>query len=270
MLAKIALRIAVQEALRGRTLAGDNVLDSQFAALDLGDDGSLRSDQDKPFISVFTEGGSGAIATGVFSFFEGSAIDLVLEAGVSASMMEFDQATGESVVVQGIPDTDAGFELLLDLMMRQVADALAAPDNEWAVCAAALFDRASTLTRARVGTKSGGTRIAAQEMRLTGDLIADPIDGQVAGTAFGNFLDLLEASERADLLAVRKQLLCALTGEMADWETVRRRLGISQDSLNALGISPATAEASDGGSTDFDLGQIEIAGITPVEVPDDP
>lgn len=55
-LIRIAARMAAVRALRGRTLVGDNVLDSQIGALDVGADGELRTEEDKPFISVYTHG----------------------------------------------------------------------------------------------------------------------------------------------------------------------------------------------------------------------
>ena len=56
MLGRIALRIAAVQALKGRTLVGDNVLDSRMTALDVDDDGNARTDEDRPFISLYESG----------------------------------------------------------------------------------------------------------------------------------------------------------------------------------------------------------------------
>ena len=55
-LTMMALRIAAVQALKaGGTLVGDNVLDSQISAIDQTADGQLRSDQQRPFIAVYTD-----------------------------------------------------------------------------------------------------------------------------------------------------------------------------------------------------------------------
>ena len=51
-LIRYAVRVAAVEAVRGRTLVAGNVLDSENGSLDVLADGTLRTDQDRPFSSI--------------------------------------------------------------------------------------------------------------------------------------------------------------------------------------------------------------------------
>lgn len=247
MLTRIALRIAVQEALRGATLAGANVLDSQFTALDLDNDGNLRIDQDRPFISVYTDGGRIGAGNGFLSLFgDDPTVELVIEAGISAAMVEADTETGATNIVGiGLPDTDANMEMSLDLMMRQVADALVA-EGGWADLARELMGDVQSVERSRVGQKQNGTRVAAQEMRITAGLLADPVKGSsLVGTTYAKFLAALAASSDPRLAKVKIAFETALAGIAADWQQVQRELGLTDGQSIALG--GRSVEAAAGG-----------------------
>lgn len=248
MLTRIALRIALQEALRGATLAGDNVLDSQFTALDLDADGNLRIDQDRPFISVYTDGGRIGAGNGFLSLFgDDPTVELVIEAGISAAMVEEDREKGiTNIIGIGLPDTDANMEISLDLMMRQVADALVAPDNAWADLARELMGNVSSIERSRIGQKQNGTRVAAQEVRIMAGLLADPAKGaDLTGTIYAKFLAALAASADARLHKIKTAFETALAGAAVDWKLVQRELGLTDGQSVALGGRPLVPTGSD-------------------------
>ncbi|MCR6672197.1 hypothetical protein [Devosia ginsengisoli] len=259
MLSRIALRVVVQEALRGATLAGANVLDSQFTALDLDADGALRTDQDRPFVSVYTDDGRGGAGNGFMSLFGDGTVQLVIEAGISAAMLERDSETGATVIVGlGLPDTDANMELTLDLMMRQVADRLTDPGNAWADLARELLGEVTSIERSRIGQKQNGTRVAAQELRITGGLLADPVKGaDLAGSTYAKFLAALAASSDSRLQKLKIAFETALAGTAVDWELVQRELGLTDGQSIALGGRPlATADGDDPAS--FESVTIEV------------
>lgn len=246
MLTRIALRVSVQEALRGATLAGGNVLDSQFAALDLDADGAMRTDQDRPFISVYTDGGRVGAGNGFLSLFgDEPTVELVIEAGISAAMLDQDPETGAtSIIGVGLPDTDANMELTLDLMMRQVADALVKPDSVWADIARELLGNVTNIERSRIGQKANGVRVAAQEVRIAAGLLADPVKGApLEGTTYEKFLAALADSGDARLLKVKQAFEAALAGTAADWELVQRELGLTDGQSGALGMRPLATDA---------------------------
>lgn len=252
MLTRIALRVAVQEALRDATLAGDNVLDSQFTALDLDADGSLRTDQDRPFISVYTDGGRIGAGNGFLSMFgDDPTVELVIEAGISAAMLEQDLETGvTNIIGVGLPDTDANMELTLDLMMRQVADALTAPNNLWADLARELLGNVTSIERSRIGQKQNGTRVAAQEIRITAGLLSDPVKGaDLTGSIYAKFLAALTGSADVRLAKVRQAFQTALAGTAADWELLQRQLGLTDGQSEALGGRPLATAPGDAPAT---------------------
>ena len=80
-LCRVALRISAVEAIKGRTLVGGNVLDTPNGALDIQADGSLRTDEEKPFIAVYTDQGKAEGVTGR-SLVENGLCDVVFETGV--------------------------------------------------------------------------------------------------------------------------------------------------------------------------------------------
>jgi hypothetical protein len=248
MLTRIALRIAVQEALRGATLAGDNVLDSQFTALDLDHDGNLRTDQDRPFISVYTDGGRIGAGNGFLSLFgDDPTVELVIEAGMSAAMIEQDPDTGATNIIGiGLPDTDANMEMSLDLMMRQVADALVS-EGDWADLAREIMGDVKSVERSRIGQKQNGTRVAAQEVRITAGLLADPVKGaDLTGSIFAKFLAMLAGNSDLRLVKVKQTFETALSGTAADWQLVQRELGLTNSQSVALGGQPlATSDGED-------------------------
>lgn len=176
-LTRIAARIAAVQALRGKTLVGDNVLDSQIGALDITADGELRTDEEKPFISVYADAAKSDDNV-LRSWVDNGATDFLFEMGVTAAHTEFNDETGETTLVGvGIPATDAAFEFLLDVVARQIGDTLSDPENEWAEIFRKFHRGNARIERARTSGDGSGIRLAAQQIRLTVDLVADPVRG---------------------------------------------------------------------------------------------
>ena len=251
MLSRIALRVCVQEALRdGSTLAGNNVLDSQFAALDVGSDGSIRTDQDRPFYSVYTDGGRIGAGNGFLSLFGEPTVELVIEAGISAAMLEQDPDSGQTQIIGiGLPDTDANMELTVDLMMRQAADVLTAPNMLWADMAREFLGDVKSIERSRIGQKVNGTRLAAQEMRITANLLQDPVRGtDLTGTLFARFLDALQASGTPRLLKIKAAFAAEIAGDQVEWAVLQRELGQTDGQSVALAFRPLATDTGEPGS----------------------
>lgn len=244
-LVRIALRIAVIEALKGRTLVAGNVLDSQIAAIAVAGDGSIRTDQDRPFIAVYTDRAKVEPGTEPRSLIENGLTELHLEMGIAASMTMTGE-NGESVVVEGIPATDSGFEFTLDLVARQIADVLSDPENSWAEVYRLLVNRVARVERSRAASDTIGVRMAGHQITLLLDLVDDPLPGQpIEGTsAFGMFLALADASD--DELLVQRAAL--MRGQIEDGQfaqAARRLLGLTDGEALVLGVEPSDPEAAD-------------------------
>lgn len=236
---RTALRIAAVEAVRGRTSVADNVLDSQIAALDQAGDGALRTDQEKPFVAVYLYDGK-AQAAGR-SLVENGVVELAFEIGIAASMTVLDQDTGEAHVVAGMPATDRAFEMYLDLVGRQLRDALTDEGNPWGQIMLGLTVVIEAINV--VATRSGdeGQRVAGHQIVLSARLIDDPVRGEPLDPdlPFGRFLAALEGSadpvyhKQAELM---RAVIEAPAG--ADWQTLQRRMGMTDAQLLALGRGP--------------------------------
>lgn len=290
---RIAARIAAVQALRGRTLVGDNVLDSDIGALDVQADQTLRTDQEKPFISVYCdasvnkEGGSlrGLVANGQ--------TDFLFEAGIAATMTVTDPETDVSHVVPGIPATDAAFEFHLDMVLRQIGDALTDPTNEWAEVFRLFCQRYIATERARTSSDDRGTRLAAHQLKLTVDLWPDP----ARGTALADTHPLTRFFAMAETITVPNpdptmpnpayphdsdypripdpdapefvqdpviaakvaMMQAALTGTEHDWQLALRRYGMTYGEADAMLLTtPEGAEA------DIAVVEINAAPASPV------
>jgi len=243
-LIRIAARIAAVQALRGRTLVGDNVLDSQIGALDVTADGELRTEEDRPFISVYTDAArsSDNVLRGWTS---NGATDFLFEMGITAAHIDTDQETGESVIYPGIPGTDAAFEFHLDIVARQIGDALSDPANDWAELFRKFHSGNEVIERARTSNDGSGVRLAAQQIKLTVPLIADPVRGtelkptHPLATFFAKAATVPELGARVALMQAQ------LAGSSISWQTDLARYGITKSEGEAMLIVPPEGTEGD-------------------------
>lgn len=245
MLTRIALRLAAVEALKGATLVGDNVLDSEIGAVDIAADGSIRTAEEKPFIAVYTDGSKVEEGLAGRSLHKSGPVALVLEYGITAAMAVTDAETGESTVMAGIPATDDGLEFKLDLIGYQIAAALTDPDNEWAEIWRALGGNVQKIERRRAADGSSGTRVAAQQMTITIDLMTDPVRKEpLRETAtMSIFLAKALASENAVLVRKAQAMQAAIAGSLSDWKLDQARYGLTADEACAMQIVPMPGAA---------------------------
>ncbi|MGS1093110.1 hypothetical protein ACVCNR_00815 [Aquamicrobium terrae] len=240
MLTRIALRIAAVEALKGATLVGNNVLDSEIGAIDIAADGSVRTDADKPFIAAYTDASKVEVDLAGRALQKSGPLDMVLEYGVTAAMTVTDEETGESTVMAGIPATDAGLEFTLDLIGYQISAALADPDNEWADIWRSIAGNVQKIERKRTADAAGGTRVAAQQMTITVDLMADPIKGETLRSTATMTKFFARALSSPDPVLVKKAqaMQAALAGADPDWKLDMRRYGLTDDEACKMQIKP--------------------------------
>lgn len=260
---RIAARIAAVQALRGRTLVGDNVLDSQIGALDVAADGSLRTDEERPFISIYTDAAKiDGDEAALRAFVVNGETEFVFEAGVTAAHVETDD-TGVSTIYPGIPGTDAAFEVHLDLTMRQIGDALSDPENEWAEIFRKFISHFVKVERARTSGAENGVRLAAQQLRVTAVLRPDPVRGVELKPAhplamfFAKAATVTVPNPAHDpddenspatipdpVVAAQVALMQAqLSGAEYEWQSMMRRYGLTRtEADNLLLTTPEGAE----------------------------
>ncbi|MFT0892951.1 hypothetical protein [Pseudochelatococcus sp. G4_1912] len=267
--------MAVIEALKNRTLAGANVSDSNIGALDVSADGSLRTDEDRPWLAVYTDSSSTKETfpnATMRSFAANGQTILVFEFGIASSQIVVDPETGLSNVVTGIPATDDAFEMHADIVARQIGDALLDPDNQWAEIFRLLVQSFKNVERLRTSSDTNGVRLAAQQIRITADLVADPVRGQPLKDAspLKLFFDKCETDLRLPnpaypdesdeptivdpVIAAKIELMRAQIGTDAapfDWQTIQRRFGLTGYEADALMIKPPAGVPGDATITDI-------------------
>lgn len=242
-LIRIAARIAAVEALRGKTLVGDNVLDSQIGAIDVNSDGSIGVGEEARFITVYTDAGvAGGFELNSRALAPNGSTEIIFEAGITATMSALNDQ-GEREVLVGVPDTDDAFEFYLDLVMRQISDVLTDPNNAWSEILRALVSRIEKKEITRVSSGQGGVRLAAQQLKLTAELWPDPIIGELKPThPLARFFAMAEtlSGEVAAKIGLMKS---CLTGNELDWQQAMRRYGMTRGEADALIITPSESGA---------------------------
>lgn len=207
-LTMMALRIAAVQALKaGGTLVGDNVLDSQISAIDQTSDGRLRSDQQRPFIAVYTDAAKAQelSQTGLRS---NGRVDIMFNCGVSVTMAETNKETGETHIVDLFPATDANLEAVLDALDVQISRVLSDPDNPWAQVFGNFVQAYVAKEHVRSSSSAENVRLAAGQIKLTVDVFADPRHGQpfAEGGTWPRFMALM-AEYSVPQLALFEQLM---------------------------------------------------------------
>jgi len=249
-LVRIAARIAAVEALKGKTLVGDNVLDSEIGAIDVSADGSARTDEEKAFIAVYTDAGSADVD--LRSLNKNGVTDFLFEAGITAAMTDTDPETGAKTVV-GIPATDRAFEFFLDMVVHQIGAALNDPANEWAEVFRGLAPRFVSTKRTRTSNDTGGVRMAAQQVMVQADLIADSVRGMTLAPAHGLSKFFAKAETLVDPVIDAQVALmrAAIAGDVSDFDVMRARYGRTAGEgaatgLEVLGAPIAGVQLGDG------------------------
>lgn len=266
-LTRIALRIAAVEAVKGRTLVGANVLDTPNGALDIQADGSLRTGEEKSFIAVYTDQGLAENVTGR-SLIENGACVITFEIGLSSAMLERDQETGAAVLVGiNIPATDRNWEFYLDIVQRQITDALTDPENAWAEVFRGLHYEVLKIEFAGARNADDGQKLAGHQLRLTVALADDPLKGEelAPGSTFLAFLAALEGTGDAVYLEQAETMRALLSGSDMPWLSLQRRHGMTAAELLALGHGPL-ADDDDRSAPEMESGTVEVDGLVSVTV----
>lgn len=246
MLGRIALRIATVEALKGKTMVDLNVLDSEIGTLEVGADNRIRSDQEKPWIAVYTDDAKIEGRLDLRALHRSGPTALTIEVGITSAMTVTNADTGVSEVMAGLRATDRALEFWLDCVGRQIVTALSDPNDTWAEIWRGLSSSIVKIERKRVSDETSGTRIAAHQLVVTVDLLPDPVFAEAvsATSAWARLFSKLTSVNHPYLPAM--QALIGNPTGVRDHEAQRRRFGMTLDEVRALyDIAVRPAEATE-------------------------
>ncbi|WP_223478745.1 hypothetical protein [Oricola indica] len=264
-IARIAARLALVEALKGATLVGDNVHDSLIGGIEADENGQLNIGvgENRPFISVYSDAAKTNDAD-LRSLKENGLTEIVLEWGIAAGMSVedatgeplIDEATGQSHVAVGIPDTDSAMEFALDMIGRQIGDTLTDPDNVWAEIFRDIASGGiSAVERQRIASGTDGQRRAAHQMRITCALMDDPVKGAELPEPFPRLFEMM-TEIGGESLARRDMIEKQIAGVANELSLFRRHMGFTAAEALSLGVAPL--ETDDGSIGELGEGTVSV------------
>jgi len=234
-LARLAHRLTLVQALRGRTLAGQAVKDS--AIPDIQD---ATAEAAQPYIAVYTDDQVGP-QRHLEPPADGNSPTTMVGLKISIEI----GVTAQSEVPQewDIPTTDAGIELTLDAIERQILIVLADEANGWAELWRRLHRGDPAIKSIRGASAENGIRFAGRQIELTVQPLTDPPFGPAATGIWAQLLAALDAEPVLALPArVLRSLLEAPTPPPS-WAEIRRAFAMDDPEARAL-LLDTVAEAT--------------------------
>jgi hypothetical protein len=239
-LVAMALRIAARRALEGATFAQGRVHDSSIAPIDH----MVEAGQDEPFIVISSEDEVAQITNRDVTGGDRT-VDLVFEIAIAHAVAATPEASGNNAPPPEIviPATDAGLELSLSLISRQLFQALfEQKDNPWCDLFRTFCVGVRKITNRRgVGGKDGA-RFAARQIILTIDGLFEPPFGHepAADEPWGKLLAQMALDP--DLAEISPLIRSAIVGNptIEDWDRGRSDQGLTDETAARIGISAAS------------------------------
>lgn len=217
------IQVAVTEALRGRTIAGEVVHDSLIKALP-----QIMNGEVHPVVAVSIEDCISQDGDGLFR--TDASMTLMLQLAIAKSVT-VSIVEGEEALEIG--DTDAALEASLNLLDRQWRIALSDPLNAWAELFRQLVPHVGKVSDIRLTDPETGRKHAARIVEITIAPIAEPFPGQGDMDVVRQGLaQMATIADYADLAAILSASLDA-GAALFDWQIVQGRL-LSLSAMPAL------------------------------------
>lgn len=220
--------VSMVQAMRGVTLAGDNVCDSAVTAID-----GMMETRDKPVLLVSIEQVDQERKDEPGLFCRSSIAKIFVQAAVwSQVRIEDGEHAGEFIA---IGETDAAREATLNILDRQWRSALADPRNPWADMFRRLAPVIMSVRDQRMVDPESKARLAARFTEITVEVVHEPAFGAGISDDIEAGLALLEATpDYAHLGPIWRKLL---TTEPVEWRAMQARIFASDVVMGALGLS---------------------------------
>ncbi|KAB0269062.1 hypothetical protein [Microvirga brassicacearum] len=247
-----AMRIIFTKLVRGRTMAGQAVLNAPVEPLVE----VLR--QQVPVISVYTGVHKGDVTGRELTSLNNGSIELVYQAYLPAG-----DDTAEDLNLQR-----AGAALGIDLLVRQISVALSTGSKPWIdlwkflVAGYGDFDSRPILIELETGL-----RVPCREVSMACRTIPEP----GIGIALNPFWAGFDAALRADpdpglnvLADMFRDLIVEPTG-LATWEQVQAAAGLSDAAIQAIGLAPVdpTEEGEPAELSGIEINPADLTVVVP-------
>lgn len=235
-LVRLAHRFATVRALRGATLVGGRVIDSSILSVDVA-----AKDEPRPFVVVYTDDLL-RNQRGLDPARPVDSLSIVLEIGGTSTMVNDE--------TWGIPPTDAGLELTIDLVERQIATVLADEANPWAEIWRRLHSGDPRWKSIR-GSTDEGIRLAGRQITIDVVPIAEPAFGREPTGVWADFLALLATDPTAAEIVDDIRAVFVGSTVSTDTEAMLRRFALHAAEAEALLLTGEEATT--------------LTGVVPVE-----
>jgi hypothetical protein len=265
-LTALAVRLCAVHALKGATFAGARVFDSQIVPIDL-------SKEVLPTITVAIDDGEMEIE-GRDILGGDATLNLIFEIMCASTMTatippEEGGGVEEQVV---IPHTDAGLEITLNLMGRQIDRALLTPGNGWSDLFRSFVTGFGRVVIRRGASAEKGSRFAAHQLTLPCKTIAEPSFAPIdEGSVWAAFLAKCRTVE--DLEGIADLIEAEIkTPTLADWQRVASDIGLRDRGALSIGFGAATSDLLPGEAPGMTVAAVIYPGgeleITPAAIDD--
>jgi len=256
------IQIAMVEAVRGKTLAGDDVFDSRIDSLP-----ALLKDSRRPMLIFSVEESKqdedGSSEKGFFG--RRSELQVLVQAAV-ASVREVRDGN-DVVMLPSVGESDAGFEATLNMLERQWKTVLTAHESPWANVFRGLVNCVGKISDARAVDPETGRKHASRYTQVALDVIDEPLPGDPTPEVVELGLALLEADGDAGYAEIAGLYRSMLNHGNAwpDWRKIQSSLFMSRDQMAALGLGPLSIDDL----VDFDEVRLSVSGVSDVVMKDD-
>ncbi|MBS1164152.1 MAG: hypothetical protein H6R00_177 [Proteobacteria bacterium] len=224
---RIASRLVIVLALRGHTLAGGTVADSENTPFD-----KKAAEAVCPFISVYTDN-QARNARDIDPARPVDRLTITIEIGVSAKVQD---DKGEDI--DGLPMTDAGMELILDAIERQILIVLADDENPWSAIWKRLWRGDPQLKSTRGASAADGVRFAGRQLEIIVEPLKEPPSGAPATGVWADLLSMVDVVPGRETTARMLRQLIEAPAPTDDWYALRRNMLMSAAEGSALLLDP--------------------------------
>lgn len=253
------VQLALVNAPRGLTIAGDDIFDSRMDPL-----GQLAKGARRPFMIFSVEesdadGKEGPEDVGLLG--RCVKLTILLQMAV-ASGQEIKDQSGTRIIA-AIGETDAAFEATLNILDRQWRQVMSSFDNPWATIFRGLVVRIGKIMDQRSSDPETGTKHAARFIQIHVEVMPDPLPGEPIPAPIEAGLAAIEADGDASYAEIARVWRGILTehADWPEWRAMQAGLFATRADMAAVGVGPLGIDEM----VDFEEADVTLNGA-PVTV----